>query len=141
MFFGAAAITLSSNSERLIDQLSSDFRRLDARCMLFEVHAYVDEAEATGAAMDLDQRRAASVVRAMRERGLGFTMIEHTHGKSQPLIPNPPGLSEPQNRRVHIRWRFAPDVSSRPDSRQEGIPGCRMVEVFLPDGTSCGFSL
>jgi hypothetical protein len=140
-FFSASSSAPLPAHERVLGAFVDGLTGKDPRCIAIEIHGHVDEAEASVAAADLDRQRIAAVVRLLRERGLHSAVIEQAHGSSEPLVFNPPGSPEPQNRRVRVMWRYAPGVASRPDSKRLGMSGCRLVEVFLPEGISCGFSL
>ena len=69
----------------------------------------VGHADATGSAqlnMALSLRRAEAIRAALVAAGLPTALIEISHhGANNPLVPTPPGVAEPRNRRVEITIR------------------------------------
>lgn len=138
LFFASSSSALPPNAEEVIGRLKSATVDGPHSCFVVEVDAHLDEAEAA-TNPGLDRERVAAVVQEMQRQGLLVEIVERSHGASQPLVFNPRGAAEPQNRRVTLHRRLADGVASRRNGRTLGMGDCRLFEVFLPDGTSCGF--
>ncbi len=71
------------------------------RVMLVEVQGNVDSSETTRRDRGLGLRRAKAVANVLISLGVpAERILLKDFGTSRPLIPTPPGVAEPENRRV-----------------------------------------
>ena len=101
MYFSKGSAELTADSKNLL------LAALEAIALRSSTHVTViGHSDSVGSVQynnKLSGKRAQAVVAAMVARGVDNKIIEVTnHGKANPLIPTPDGVSEPRNRRVEI---------------------------------------
>ena len=104
MYFSKGSAELTVDSKNLL------LAALEAIALRSSTHVTViGHSDSVGSVQynnKLSGKRAQAVVAAMVARGVDNKIIEVTnHGKANPLIPTPDGVSEPRNRRVEINIR------------------------------------
>ena len=104
MYFSKGSAELTADSKNLL------LAALEAIALRSSTHVTViGHSDSVGSVQynnKLSGKRAQAVVAAMVARGVDNKIIEVTnHGKANPLIPTPDGVSEPRNRRVEINIR------------------------------------
>ena len=104
MYFSKGSAELTVDSKNLL------LAALEAIALRSSTHVTViGHSDSVGSVQynnKLSGKRAQAVVTAMVARGVDNKIIEVTnHGKANPLIPTPDGVSEPRNRRVEINIR------------------------------------
>jgi OOP family OmpA-OmpF porin len=92
---------ISATGQAVIDQVVSDFKRVDAGPILFVGHA--DRRRTVAAKIELSQRRVEVVRDALIAAGLPKTEIfVRAAGEEEPIVPTPDGVREMANRCVAI---------------------------------------
>lgn len=104
MYFRKNSSVLSTKS---LSQMAKVFDAIHARKMTdIVVSGHTDTAGKSDYNRNLSLRRARSVADILAAGGIDRRNIQVTyHGKGNPLIPTPDGVTEPRNRRVEITVR------------------------------------
>ena len=104
IFFPRGSAAISAQDDRIIEMAASYFRqRANARVLLT---AHTDGEEANTLSSDLSPARSEAVKRRLVELGIPADRIEiWAHADSRSLVQHPPGVAEPQNRRVELSMK------------------------------------
>ena len=99
VFFDSHSAALTPRARLILNELASYY--LEHRGRIVALKGTTDGAETAREDAGLGLRRADAVAAALAEAGIPPTTIyTQDVGASQPLVPRPPGVAEPQNRRV-----------------------------------------
>jgi len=102
--FKSGSADLTPESMRLLPGVMEAIRVRKSTDII--VSGHTDSVGSDDYNRSLSLRRAKSVANVMVAKGIPRDSIEITyHGKGNPLIPTPDGVSEPRNRRVEITVR------------------------------------
>lgn len=104
LLFGTGSAALTPENQAILDQASRLYR--EGRPILMTVTGSTDAVGIPEQNLLLSQRRANAVVRGLLARGLPAERCQVlAKGETNPVVPTPRGVPEPQNRRVEITWR------------------------------------
>lgn len=135
VFFEYGDATLSSSAIKTIDQFVADKSKVPAGCLLVTIEAHLDSAEAKAGGTAVGDRRLSAVTRYIEEKTERRYAIQAWNFRATlPLVLTKEEAQEPQNRRVSIDTRWAPDVRTEVFNCLGSL--CQ-VKAWLPDGTSC----
>jgi hypothetical protein len=122
-------------------------QKLPAACKQFVVIGRADRAEAATPKLRIDLARAEAVRRALAQKGIDDGVgVEGRMGEL--LVPTAPGVKEPQNRNVLVRWDRPTRAEGRlrcgPATKQQAFPPACVGEYGacyfeLNDGTICNY--
>ena len=116
------------------------------RIVLAEMQGNVDSSETTRRDRGLGLRRAKAVADVLISLGVpAERILFKDFGTSRPLVPTPPGIAEPQNRRVaFIPFAYEPDWAKRqkcvdwlnatycvPSSASSDVTACKNALQYL----------
>jgi outer membrane protein OmpA-like peptidoglycan-associated protein len=94
---------LTESAKANLDEFSKALRDPQLASASFLVEGHTDATGSDNYNMTLSERRAASVVRYLREKGIDTTKLEaRGYGKTKPRVADP---FDPTNRRVETRLR------------------------------------
>ncbi len=97
VFFYSGSAALIPTALEVVDEAARRFQ--EANCRLLPVDGFADTAEAEPA--DLSLRRVLAVRAELVRVGVPpEAIVMHAFGNTQLLVPTPPGVAEPQNRRI-----------------------------------------
>ncbi len=103
----------------MLKELASAFLEDHGRIMA--LNGSIDGAETSAEDLGLGLRRAEAVAEALGEAGIKpIAIYTKDLGSTAPIAADPPGVSEPQNRRVDLI-----PVGMRSDSRYSAIRDCK----------------
>ena len=109
VFFAWDQADLTPVTQAVLDQVASDYVRGEPARVTVAGHADRSGSEAYNQA--LSEQRARNVARALVARGVPQRALEvQWFGESEPRIPTPDGVREPQNRRVEIVFGAGPSA-------------------------------
>ena len=101
VFFDSHSAELTPRARGILKELASVFLEDHGRIMA--LNGNIDGAETSAEDLGLGLRRAKAVAAALKEAGLNPTAIyTKDFGLTAPIASNPPGISDPQNRRVDL---------------------------------------
>lgn len=101
VFFDAHKADLTARSRQILDELARASRRTST--MLVGLHGNTDASETRPADRNLGRRRAEAAARYLEGQGISRDRIwVEDHSNGRPLVPKPPGVPEPVNRRVGV---------------------------------------
>lgn len=99
--FETNSSVIASESTGIVDT-AADFLRNQPRLKV-EVAGHTDSDGSAAMNKKLSDRRAKSVVRALKSRGIRNSMKPVGYGEAQPLVPNTSPANKSKNRRVEFR--------------------------------------
>ncbi|MEY2883864.1 MAG: hypothetical protein RL490_1588, partial [Pseudomonadota bacterium] len=108
LFFNWDATTLTPEAASTLDLIIAryrDFRRkiVPGATVDFQLAGHTDKVGTRAYTMEVAARRAAAVRDYMLDHGISAKEINIlSFGDQRPLVETPPGVREPQNRRVEI---------------------------------------
>ena len=128
IFFDKRSDRLGPRQQKLMGEIASYFLRYHISSL--EVLGYTDSSEIRDP--HLGAHRAQTVRAVLEKAGIrSDTIVIHDFGANHPLVPTPPGVPEPQNRRVEFR----PVLHSSDDE----LPRKRECEEWLREhAAECG---
>jgi outer membrane protein OmpA-like peptidoglycan-associated protein len=101
VFFDFDKATITPEADRVIRQAAATAKQANVQLVIATGHA--DRAGSDKYNQALSERRARAVRDVLVSAGLSQSQIQVSgKGESQPLVPTPDGVREPQNRRVEI---------------------------------------
>lgn len=104
LLFGSGSSALGPRNEALLDQASRLYR--EGRPIIMIVSGGADAVGSPERNLILSQQRANAAFRGMVARGIPAERCQIlAKGETNPALPTPRGVPEPQNRRVEITWR------------------------------------
>lgn len=99
--FETNSSAIAPSSTAIVDS-AADFLRNQPRLKV-EVAGHTDSDGSAAANKKLSDRRAKSVVRALKSRGIQNSLKPVGYGEAQPLVPNTSPANKSKNRRVEFR--------------------------------------
>ena len=153
IFFDFKSPQLSVQAMNTLEQAAGVQRRkleqkLPAACEQFVLIGHADTAEAMTPEVRIDLARAEAVRRALAQKGIDAGIrVEGRMGEL--LVPTGPGVKEPQNRTVQIKWdqpsRATGHLRCDPATKQQAFPPACVGEYGacyfeLNDGTICNYN-
>ncbi len=103
VFFDFDRSNLTPEGREVVNQVAARAQQPDAGVQEVQVSGHADRAGPADYNIALSQRRAETVRRGLIERGVPANeIVTRWFGESQPRVPTPDGVREPQNRRVEI---------------------------------------
>ena len=95
---------VDAQSREILDRIAAILRSCQGSA--FEIAGHTDSDASDAYNLDLSQRRAAAVLRALSERGVDTEgYVARGYGESQPIATNATEAGQAQNRRVEFRPR------------------------------------
>jgi OmpA-OmpF porin, OOP family len=103
IFFAWDDDQLSPVAQRVVDEIIADYR--EGRPTHLVVAGHADRSGPAAYNVGLSERRARAVANRMIQGGIDPAEIEiQWYGETQPRVPTPDGVREPQNRRVEVTF-------------------------------------
>lgn len=103
VFFDFNKYNLTPEGRDVVNQVATRASQPGAGVQQIQVNGYTDRAGTPQYNQRLSERRAETVKRALIERGVPANeIVTRAFGESNPRVPTPDGVREPQNRRVEI---------------------------------------
>ena len=104
LYFDMGSAVIRPSDVALLDQAARLYR--DGNPIVMVLTGATDSVGLPEANLRISQLRTASVLRGLVARGLPAERFQlHAKAESEPAVPTAPGVAEPRNRRVEIRWR------------------------------------
>lgn len=104
LHFSPGSATVRPEDQALLDKASRLYR--DAHPIAMILTGGTDAVGSPEKNLRISQERAAAVLRGLVARGIPAERFQLlAKGESDPIVPNAPGTSVAENRRVEIRWR------------------------------------
>ena len=101
LYFPFDSATLGSSAKAALTQLVHDIKA--AGNVNVAINGHADRAGSEAYNLDLSQRRAIFVLKALQKAGVNPKILHYfAFGESDPAVPTADGVREPRNRRVEI---------------------------------------
>jgi OOP family OmpA-OmpF porin len=103
VFFAFDSSTLTPVAQTVLDDVVKAFQ--DGRPTRITLAGHADRAGPAPYNMRLSERRARAVAAVLQAKGVPASTLDiQWFGETQPRVPTPDGVAEPQNRRVEINF-------------------------------------
>jgi outer membrane protein OmpA-like peptidoglycan-associated protein len=121
VFFPWDSASLTPEGDQIVQAAVTNFKAGGPSTV--QVTGYTDTSGSPGYNQQLSERRAQSVASAMEQQGVPQADLTVSgQGQNDLRVPTPPGVREPQNRRVEIVEGGAPPTGAPPPPPSAGAP-------------------